>query len=313
MGASYKGALVLKISNVDLVQVHLAVNAGIWTVLAEMLHYVAATHVVACKQVTSKLGKDAELHGWYVDLPLGGQRLEIGLYRCCSQRWLMYRFKGAISVGAFEEALAPLAEASLAHALVKGTVKVLELCVDFVGLKSGDYLLHRKGVRSSSVIVNEAQTGITQYAGNPHSLVQAVLYDKAQEMIDKGGNSPFKDSLRFELRLRNRKASLLELMHAIGSTDPFAGTFIVERHAALAQKTKIASWGLFVSTCWMYGVAVALRMFKPHKETFLKLLKELNVDKLVPCGKDFVPILEGLLPPALVSKALNDPPLPFSV
>lgn len=302
---------MLKISNVDLVQVHLPAHAGIWTVLAEILHDVASTHGVPCKKVTSKLGK-AEMHGWYVDLPLEGERLEVGLYRCCSRRWVMYRFKEAVDVNAFEEVLAPLAEASLVHAMVKGTVKVLELCVDFAGLKSSDYVLHRKGVRSSSVKKNALQTGISQYSGSPGALLQAVLYDKGEEIRDKGGKTSFKHLLRFELRLRNRKASLMKLMHEIGTNDPFAGTYIVELKAVLPQKTKIASWGVFVSMCGIFGVAVALRLFKSHKETFLKLLKGLNVKELVPCGRDFLPILALLLPPNLVSKALNDPPLaPF--
>ena len=119
---------MLKEMKLDLVEVQMKLPQTHWSLLASLLKDTAVYHKTKTKLITK-----APLHGHYLDLQLNGQRLEVGIYRHYTTRWISYRFKRCIDVSMFEDALAMMGEASLAHVLVNGTVKTLELAMDIPG------------------------------------------------------------------------------------------------------------------------------------------------------------------------------------
>lgn len=291
---------MLKEMKLDLVEIHMKLPKSYWNLLVGLLKDTGQMHNVKVKAVNK-----APLHGHYLGLVLDGQRLEIGIYRQYATRWIMYRFKGRIDVATIELELVLLGEASLAYALVNGTVKTLELAMDIPGHHTRDYLFHLRGAHSSHVAVNAENNGFTYYMGSRHSQTQVVAYDKAQEIRDKGGTPQFKDILRIEARVRNFQGSMLALYMKFSDWDPFERVIVVEKSAAIHHKTSLNSWGLFISACELVGTPTALGQFKWQKKSLLTHVVALQRKSMTPTIQQFKGALEAILPSAELKKTIG--------
>lgn len=291
---------MLKEMKLDLVEVHMKLPQTHWTLLASLLMDTAEYHGVKTKTVHK-----APLYGHYLSLVLDGQRLEVGIYRQYTTRWIMYRFKGCIDVVMFEDALVLMGEASLAHVLVNGTVKTLELAMDIPGHLTNDYLFYQRGVRHSHVVANAANNGFSHYLGSRRSRLQLIAYDKAQQIRDAGGKPPFKDVLRIEARVKNFKGSMLTLRAKLEKWNPFDRFMAVEKSVAVQHKTVLDSWGFFVSACGTVGTPAALSQFKWQKKSLISHISSLRKKTMTPSLGQFQGSLESILPKAALKKTIG--------
>lgn len=266
----------------DAIKIHYPIPSGQLGFFISQLIDLAKFHKGKMKSVQQDM-----TYGRTAILKIDGQELQITALKCCKSEWIGYRFKGLINVDAFESATVLLGEWSFRNALLMGSVKKLELAIDYQGLHTSQFVIHYKGMKTSNVICNSEATGSTYYSGSRNGKTQMVVYDKAQEIRDRGGVPFCGNLLRAELRIQNRKESFPEVIQEIFDFDPFRDFYIVDKIAALGEKTKIKEWPIFLSTCSMLGTAGALRQFPQHKKSFLELLKKLSIAKLTPSIFDF--------------------------
>lgn len=280
---------MLKRIVIDAVRINYPFNFGFLGYLISQLIDIAEHHGVKTKKVVQKM-----IYGRTTTLKINKQELQVSVLKCGKSRWVSYRFRGIIDVDVFEAATVLLGDWSFRNAILTGHVKRLELAVDFSGLHTSQFVCHFKGMRKSNVISNEDSTGVSYYCGSRKGRSQMVVYDKAQEIRDKGGLPFCQHLLRTELRIQTRKKPLLEVIQEIWAADPFENFYIVDKEKALSLKTKIQDWPIFLTTCSLIGTANALREFPQHKKTFLEMLKTLSLPKLTPSILDFKNMLCGL-------------------
>lgn len=281
---------MLKRIVVDAVRINCPFKGEFLEALKDQLIDTAEYHGVKIKKVAKH-----KTYGLTTTLKINNQELQVSVLQCAKSRWVSYRFKGVVDIDAFEAATALLGDWSFARAIDSGHVKKLELAVDYSGLHTSQFVCHYKGVRKSNVITNDDSTGISFYCGSRNSRIQMVVYDKAQEIRDKGGLPFCQHLLRTELRIQTRKEPLLEVVQEILNADPFDHFYIVEKEKALGVATTIQDWSKFLSTCSLLGTAKALRKFPQHKKKFLEMLKALSVPKLTPSVFDFANTLSALI------------------
>lgn len=280
---------MLKRIVLDAVKINNPFEFGKLGFLISQLIDTAEHHGVKTKKVKHKM-----TFGTTATLKINGQELQISVLKCGKSRWVSYRFKGVIDVDAFESATVLLGEFSFGNAIWTGSVKKLELAVDYAGLHTSQFVCHYKGMKTSNVVFNAESTGVSYYSGSRKGKTQMVVYDKAQEIRDKGGLPFCKHLLRTELRIQTRKESLMHVIQEISAADPFENFYIVDKEIALSQETKIKDWPIFLATCSLMGTANALRQFPQHKKSFLQLLKKLSISKLTPSVFDFKDLLSCL-------------------
>jgi hypothetical protein len=276
---------MLEVRIIDAVKLHWNINkhdAGLFMVLIDDI---AQHHQAKVKKVLATHNNPS----WGVRLWLNidGKRLQLGVMRSHSSAWIEYGFKGMPNVQKFDEATLLFYEKSFGNAFVKASVKRFEMAVDYSGLLSSQFISHYKGARKSCVKQSNKSIGKTQYSGSAHSRYEFVVYDKAHEVTDKGGTPICEKLLRMELRIHNRKETLLHVLDEVIKYDPFQNIRIVNKEVALKHKTEIKDWPLFISACALFGTAIALQKFPSHKKSFLKILKELSMNGLRPRLEDF--------------------------
>lgn len=281
---------MLKIIVIDAVRINYPFDGEYLQALRDQLIDTAEYHGVKIKNVAKKM-----TYGLTTTLKINTQELQVSVLQCAKSRWVSYRFKGVVDINAFEAATVLLGDWSFASAIHSGHVKKLELAVDYSGLHTSQFVCHYKGVRKSNVITNDDSTGVSYYCGSRNSRIQMVVYDKAQEIRDKGGLPFCEHLLRAELRIQTRKEPLLEVIQEILNVDPFDSFYIVDKEKALSLKTTIQDWSKFLSTCSLIGTAKALRKFPQHKKKFLEMLKALSLLKLTPSVFDFTNMLCALI------------------
>lgn len=276
----------------DAIRINVDFDKSLWNMLTQQLIDTAALQGLKWWPVK---GAEKKINGLATEIHLEGACLQVSVLQCMKSRWISYGFKGKVSVSLFDSATVLFGEYSFANALCSKRTKRLELAIDYFGLHSTDYISHYQGVKASQVIYNDLGNGFTQYSGSRCGRTQLVVYDKAQEIVDKGGVPIFKTILRIELRLLNRNQSLPELVDHLLHDDPFDKVSIVRLDKALELESNIAAWPLFLSYARDFGVAPALKIFPKHKKSFLKFLKVPSIQTRRPCMSDFSDALIDLL------------------
>jgi hypothetical protein len=276
----------------DAIRINVDFDKSLWNMLTQQLIDMAALQGLKWWSVK---GAEKKINGLATEIYIAGVRLQISVLQCMKSRWISYEFKGKISVSLFDAATVLFGEYSFANALCSKRTKRLELAVDYFGLHSTDYISHYHGIKTSRVISNALENGFTQYSGSKCGRTQLAVYDKAQEIVDKGGVPIFKTILRIELRLLNRKQSLPQLVERLLHNDPFNKVSLVRVDAAMKHETNIAAWPMFLSAAREFGVAKALKLFPEHKKSFLKFLKVPSIQTRIPSMADFGDALIDLL------------------
>ena len=275
---------MLKVISIDAVKLHWPISKNDAGLLMGQIYEIADQHQVDVKTIEATNNNPS--WGRRVYLNIEGEKFQLGVMRSYGSAWIEYGFKGSPNFQNFDNATILFAERSFGNAIAKANVFRLEMAVDFSELMSSQFISHYRGVRKSWMVKSKKSGGKTQYNGSVHNL-QFVLYDKTQEVTDKGGTSICEKLLRMELRLHKRKESLLQVINNFYKSDPFENVFVVQKEVALKYKTKIKNWPLFISACTLHGTAVALQKFSPHKKSFLKILKKLSTDTIRPYLHDF--------------------------
>ena len=275
---------MLKVISIDAVKLHWSISKNDVGLLMGQIYEIAAQHHVKVKTIEASHNNPS--WGRRVNLKIEGERFQLGVMTSYKSAWIEYGFKGSPNFQNFDNATILFAEKSFANAVAKANVFRFEMAVDYSGLMSSEFISHYRGVRKSWAVQSKKSSGKTQYSGSVHNK-EFVLYDKTQEVIDKGGTSICEKLLRMELRLHKRKESLLQAINNFYKSDPFENVYVVQKEVALKHKTKIKNWPLFISACTLYGTAIALQKFAPQKRSFLKILKKLSADAIKPCLQDF--------------------------
>ncbi len=274
----------------DAIRVNVNFNKKYWNLLTGQLIETAVMNGVKIKPVSNH-----STNGLTTTLVIGSERLQVSVLQCFKSKWIAYRFKGSISVNIFDEATLLLGEYSFLNALRDHGVKRLELAVDYLGLHTTQFISHYLGVKKSHVESNAQSTGFTQYSGSRNSAIQLAVYDKAQEIRDKGGVPIISNLMRIELRFQDRESSLPNLIVEAFDKDPFSKVLIVSKVSALKYETSIKAWPPFLSCCSDMGVANALQHFKEHKKSFLEALRMPGLQCRIPSMNDFEKPLVQLL------------------
>ena len=275
---------MLKVISIDAVKLHWPISKNDFGLLTGQIYETADHHQVEVKTIEAT--KNNPSWGRRICLNIEGESFQLGVMRSYKSAWIEYGFKGIPNIQNFDSATLLFAERSFAHAVAKANVFRFEMAVDYSGLMSSQFISHYVGVRKSWMVQSKKSGGKTQYSGSVYNL-EFVLYDKAQEVTDKGGKSICEKLLRMELRLHKRKDSLLQIISNFVKFNPFQKAYVVQKEVALKYKTKIKSWPLFILACTHYGTAIALQKFSSHRKPFLKILKQLSSDAVKPYLQDF--------------------------
>lgn len=223
----------------------------------------------------------------------GSESLRVSVCRAYSHRWIQYEFTGEIDFDQFQQRLIVLGEYSLANAMAAGTTKRIELAVDVFGMHTSEVLCHSAGVRSGKPVPNGERTGWSIYLGSRLGMRQFVIYDKNQELSDKGKPHGSGNLLRIELRLYKIQLPLANFAELFSAYDPFMGLYVVRRQSIELAGPKIKCWSMLIGTCIDYGVWVGLKYFPAQKRSLLNAMKALNM-KVRPGPLDFLPMLVRL-------------------
>ena len=266
----------------DAIQVNVDFDKKHWNLLTDQLIETALHNKVKFKVVSNK-----NTNGLTTTLIKGNEKLQVSVLQYYKSKWISYRFKGGINIVSFDEATLLLGEYSFLNSIRDHRIKRLELAIDYVGLHTTQFISHYLGVKKSHIHSNNQCNGFTQYSGSKDGKTQLVVYDKAQEILDKGGVPLFPKLMRIELRIQNRQSSFLNFILNALSNDPFSKVLLVNKSAALKHNTALKAWPLFLSCCSSVGVAQALQQFKPHKKTFLQALKTPSFQSRIPSMADF--------------------------
>lgn len=235
-------------------------------------------------------GNNEHSGGLSVHMVCGLESMRVSVYRAYSYRWIQYEFTGEVDFAKFQQRLVVLGEYSLANAMAVGTTKRLELAVDVFGMHTSDVLCHCTGARSGHPVSNVAKTGWSIYMGSRLSSRQFVVYDKNQELADKGKPHAAGNLLRIELRLYRLPVPISKLIEVFEQVDPFDGLLVASTEVIESAGPKIKHWSMLIDACAKYGVCGALKCFPTQKKSLLNALKKSNM-KIRPRGHDFVKML----------------------
>lgn len=275
---------MLKVISIDSVRLHWTISRNHAGLFMGQLHEIADHHHVEVKTINAT--HKSSQWGFRIWLIIEGKRLQLGVMRCYGSAWIEYGFKGIPDIQKFDTATILFSEWSFGNAIAKANVHRFEMAVDYSGLMSTQFISHYRGSRKSWIAQNKKSSGQSQYSGSVFT-GEFVLYDKAQEVTDKGGTPICGNLLRMELRLHKKKETLLQILDDVVKSDPFQNVYVIQKERALKYKTKIENWPLFISACTLYGTAIALQKFSKNRKPFLKYLKALSDDTLRPCLQDF--------------------------
>lgn len=274
--------MMLRIMRLDLVRLVLPVEPQWFSVLIENLSFIGEEYGFKCKKFSGGAGMK-----WLLWMKIGDQQLTVVVYYAYAYRRIEYRYKGEIDYQAFQDRLAVLQEYGLASAMVYGRVKRLELAIDVPNAHTKDFICHCGGLHNGSVLINAAGNGRTFYLGSQLGYRQFAVYDKAQQLKDKGEPHPKGDLLRVELRILNRSCSFVDLVKDLFENDPFRQFHIVRKSTLLAEPKKAKHWSLLVEACSTVGVAKATKQFPEQRKTLLNALKTHSFESLKPKLKEF--------------------------
>ena len=288
----------------DAIRVNVNFDKQYWNLFTDQLIEIALLNGVKYKVVSYKF-----INGITTTLVRGSETLQVSVLQCFKSKWIAYRFKGCIDFASFDEATLLFSEYSFLNALRDHRVKRLELAVDYVGLHTTQFISHYLGTKKSHVVSNVQGNGFTQYSGSKDGEVQLAVYDKTQEIIDKGGSPLFSKLMRVELRIQNTQNSLPNLIVNSFVDDPFSRVLLITKESAFNHDTAIKAWPVFLSCCSDIGVAQALQQFKQHKKSFLNALRMPILQSRAPSINDFekplCQILSVLYPDGLIFKENN--------
>jgi len=285
----------------DKVQIHIPIPPGSDLSLLGSIHQdVAKKFGTKSQYCSNKKGSRR-----YLRLHLSTGILEVEIRRQYGNRWLMYRFNGPIDFGEADEAALPFGDYDFENGLMTGHIKALEFAQDISGAQAKDFLVHLVGTSVSHIAYNADKTGQTKYVGSRDSALQFVMYDKAQELRDKKKPCAFKNLMRVELRVINRKESFPYVVARLIDDCVFDKLRVVSLAQAMDFKSPVADWKLFLSACQLEGVPVALAQFKHHKKTFLKYIHQLSKPLMQPKIESFQEQICALLPWAPFNKLLD--------
>lgn len=222
-------------------------------------------------------------YGVTMQFSSAGKKVRVSMLKAYDLVRVEYDFNGIADIEEYESRTALLTDWSFREALLHGRVKRFELAIDLPGLKSTNFICHLKGSKFSNVQSNKEKNGFSHYSGKYDSRSQLVMYDKAQEIRDKGGDSYAEDILRVEYRILKSPTSFSQGLDIHALQEKMASSiYVIEIDKALAIKNAIPAWPIFLSTCKQEGTAYALRQFPHHAKTFLARLKALSEPKYTP-------------------------------
>lgn len=268
---------MLRKIELDLVRLVLPVDPEWFSAVIDNLEFIAGEYGFNFKKVYQNHSKK-----WVLLMKHGNEQMTVAAYYVFKYRRIEYRFKGEVNYLAFQGYLLLLNEYGLANAMMYGRIKRLELAIDILGVHTKDLICHRGGLHLGKIVINEAGTGRTIYLGSRDGETQFAIYDKAQELKDKGHAHPTGDLLRVEIRLMNRKCDFQQLVEELYEDDPFRKFMITKRSLLQTEQKNLKNWHILLETCLIYGVPWAIKQFPVQRKTLLNALKEHTVGSLKP-------------------------------
>lgn len=138
----------------------------------------------------------------------GSDAMRLELFRCYGKTYLRYDFNpnniGVAELQSFIKATQCLGYGSYSHVLQAGTIRDLEIAVDYIGQHTTQYLFYRDYVHNSDFYTDGKQDGGSYYLGSRNSDSYIIAYDKAEERHAVGMPYPFKRAMRIEARLKGQ-------------------------------------------------------------------------------------------------------------
>ena len=268
---------MLRKIELDLVRLVLPVETEWFSAVIDNLEFIAAEYGFKCKKVFKK-----HTRKWLLRMKHGDEQMTVAAYYVYKYRRIEYRFKGEVDYLAFQGYVHLLNEYGLGNAMRYGRIKRLELAIDIPGVHTKDLICHRGGLQLGKIVTNAAGNGRTIYLGSSDGETQFAIYDKAQELKDKGHVHPTGDLLRVEIRLLNRESDFWQLVKELHEDDPFRKFMITKRSSLQAEQKMLKNWHILLETCSLYGVPYAIKQFPVQRKTLLNALKEHTVGSLKP-------------------------------
>lgn len=268
---------MLRKIKLDLVRLVLPVEPKWFSAVVDNLEFIAKEYDFECKKVFKK-----HTRKWLLLIEHGNEWMTVMAYYVYEYRRIEYRFKGEVDYQAFQSYLLLLQEYGLANAMIYGRIKHLELAIDIPGVHTKDLICHRGGLHIGKIITNAAGNGRTIYLGSSEGATQFAIYDKAQQLKDKGHAHPTGDLLRVEIRIQNRECNFWQLVKELHEDDPFRKFMITKRSSLQAEQKMLKNWHILLETCSLYGVPYAIKQFPVQRKTLLNALREHTVGSLKP-------------------------------
>lgn len=134
-------------------------------------------------------------------------------------------------------------------------VTYLELALDFLNKNNADYLLHSARARRSYVYPEKSGRKGSQYVGSIDSVRRFCFYDKARQLKEKHGGSPFHKLVRMEARLKKTGLTAYELFENLENPFPHVELLSLQ---TLREAADDVAWSAFLEGCELQGVALSL-------------------------------------------------------
>lgn len=134
-------------------------------------------------------------------------------------------------------------------------VTYLELAVDYLNKTNAEYLPHSAKARRSFVYQEKAGLKGSQYVGSLDSVRRFCFYDKARQLKEKHGGSPFHKLVRVEARLKKTGLKACELFEKL--KNPFPHLELLSLQTLRIAAGDVA-WSEFLDACEVQGVALSL-------------------------------------------------------
>lgn len=161
---------------------------------------------------------------------------------------------------------------SLSHAMDTGKISYIEVARDFAGAEKEKIIPWATHARKGFVFKDHGK-GIngTTYLGSKDSPRNFAIYDKKQQLKDKGLPCPYPSLLRVEVRLRAQGILVKEIEQL--------ETQFQHLHIASAPKARTLfeekSWQTFIETAENEGAASAFSMLtKHHRKVYRERLMQ---------------------------------------
>lgn len=134
-------------------------------------------------------------------------------------------------------------------------VTYLELAIDCLNKNNADYLPHSAKARRSYVYPEKSGYKGSQYVGSLDSERRFCFYDKARQLKEKQGGSPFHKLVRMEARLKKTGLKVFELYEEL--KNPFEHLELLSLQC-LREAAEDVEWSAFLDACESQGIALSL-------------------------------------------------------